>query len=69
MSSAGVYTLHAGSGGAVRQKSELAAVLGLAPERLRVLSSDVGGNFGTPQSRLMSNSPWCCGRRASSSGR
>src|SRR5215468_6114237 len=41
------YTLHAGSGGAVRQKNELAAVLGIAPDRLRVLSYDVGGNFGT----------------------
>src|ERR1700688_45880 len=41
------YTLHAGSGGAVRQKRELAAVLGIEPERLRVLSLDVGGNFGT----------------------
>jgi carbon-monoxide dehydrogenase large subunit len=41
------YTLHAGSGGAVRQKRELAAVLGIAPERVRVLSYDVGGNFGT----------------------
>jgi carbon-monoxide dehydrogenase large subunit len=43
----GRYTLHAGSGGAVRQKRELAAILGIAPERLRVLSHDVGGNFGT----------------------
>src|SRR5216684_362084 len=43
----GRYTLHAGSGGAVRQKRELAAVLGIAPERVRVLSYDVGGNFGT----------------------
>jgi carbon-monoxide dehydrogenase large subunit len=41
------YTLHAGSGGAVRQKRELAGALGLAPERLRVLSHDVGGNFGS----------------------
>jgi aerobic carbon-monoxide dehydrogenase large subunit len=41
------YTLHAGSGGAVRQKRELAEILGTAPERLRVLSYDVGGNFGT----------------------
>jgi carbon-monoxide dehydrogenase large subunit len=40
-------TLYAGSGGAVRQKRELATVLGIAPERLRVLSYDVGGNFGT----------------------
>src|SRR6516225_6225280 len=43
----GRYTLHAGSGGAVRQKRELAAVFGIAPEQLRVLSYDVGGNFGT----------------------
>src|SRR5262249_12855800 len=41
------YTLYAGSGGAVRQKSELAKVLGIAPDRLRVLSFDVGGDFGT----------------------
>src|SRR5262252_907313 len=41
------YTLYAGSGGAVRQKNELAAVLGIAADRLRVLSHDVGGNFGT----------------------
>jgi len=41
------YTLYAGSGGAVRQKSELVKVLGIAPDKLRVLSYDVGGNFGT----------------------
>jgi aerobic carbon-monoxide dehydrogenase large subunit len=43
----GRYTLYAGSGGAVRQKHELATVLGVPPETLRVLSHDVGGNFGT----------------------
>jgi carbon-monoxide dehydrogenase large subunit len=43
----GRYTLYAGSGGAVRQKNELATVLGIPPESLRVLSHDVGGNFGT----------------------
>jgi len=43
----GRYTLHAGSGGAVRQKRELATVLGVALDRVRVLSYDVGGNFGT----------------------
>jgi carbon-monoxide dehydrogenase large subunit len=41
------YTLHAGSGGAVRQKRELASILGIGPDKLRVLSYDVGGNFGT----------------------
>jgi len=41
------YTIYAGSGGAVRQKQELAAVLGVDPQSVRVLSFDVGGNFGT----------------------
>jgi carbon-monoxide dehydrogenase large subunit len=43
----GRYTLHAGSGGVVRQKNELAGVLGVPPEKVRVTSGDVGGNFGT----------------------
>ncbi|MGA8821306.1 MAG: xanthine dehydrogenase family protein molybdopterin-binding subunit [Pseudolabrys sp.] len=43
----GRYTIYAGSGGAVRQKRELAGVLGVDPESIRVLSYDVGGNFGT----------------------
>ena len=42
----GRYTLYAGSGGAVRQKDELGQVLGIKPDDLRVLSYDVGGNFG-----------------------
>ena len=43
----GRYTLYAGSGGAVKQKQELASVLGIEPAKLRVLSYDVGGNFGS----------------------
>jgi carbon-monoxide dehydrogenase large subunit len=43
----GKYTLHAGSGGAVRQKNELIKVLGITDDSLRVLCYDVGGNFGT----------------------
>ena len=43
----GRYTLYAGSGGAVRQKNELSQILGIKPDALRVLSYDVGGNFGT----------------------
>ena len=43
----GRYTVHAGSGGAVRQKREIAAVLGVDPDRVRVCAYDVGGNFGT----------------------
>ncbi len=45
--SRGRYTLYAGSGGAVRQQSELATLLGVGRDDLRVLSHDVGGNFGT----------------------
>ena len=43
----GRYTLYAGSGGAVRQKAELSFALNIKPSDLRVLSYDVGGNFGT----------------------
>jgi aerobic carbon-monoxide dehydrogenase large subunit len=43
----GRSTLYAPTGGAVRQKRELATVLRLAPEQLRVVSCDVGGNFGS----------------------
>ena len=43
----GRYTLYAGSGGAVRQKREMAGVIGIKPDDLRVLSFDVGGNFGS----------------------
>ncbi len=56
----GRYTLWAGSGGAVRQKAELAAVLGVPLDQVRVLSFDVGGNFGT-RNRLYVESalaPW-----------
>jgi carbon-monoxide dehydrogenase large subunit len=42
----GKFTLYAGSGGAVRQKGELSKVLGVEPKDMRVLSFDVGGNFG-----------------------
>jgi aerobic carbon-monoxide dehydrogenase large subunit len=41
------YVLYAGSGGAVRQRNELIHVVNVPPERLRVISPDVGGNFGT----------------------
>ena len=45
--STGRYTVYAGSGGAVRQKRELSAILNVSPDNVRVLSYDVGGNFGT----------------------
>ena len=44
------YELFAGSSGAVRLKIEIAEVLGIKPQSLRVVSGDVGGNFGTRNS-------------------
>ena len=44
------YFIHAGSGGVVRQKGELAAMLAVKPEEIRVVSYDIGGNFGTKNS-------------------
>ena len=43
----GRYTLHAGGGGVVRPKRELAEILGVAEDRVRVVAADVGGNYGT----------------------
>lgn len=43
----GRYTIYAGSGGSVRQKREIAEVLGVDADDVRVVSKDVGGNFGT----------------------
>ena len=43
----GLFTLVAGSGGAVRQRSEIAQMFGIDNSNLRVVSPDVGGNFGT----------------------
>jgi len=41
------YTLYAGSGGAWRLKDDLAAILAVPPDKVRVLMREVGGNFGT----------------------
>ena len=41
------YTLHAGGGAIVRPKKELAIILGVEPEQVRVIAKEVGGNFGT----------------------
>ena len=43
----GRYVVYAGSGGSVRQKREIADVLGIEAEKVQVISKDVGGNFGT----------------------
>ena len=44
---AGRYTLRAGVGAIVRPKRELAIILGIEPEKVRVIARDIGGNFGT----------------------
>jgi len=41
------YTLYAGAGGAVSPRRDLAMVLGVPPEQVRMVMHDVGGNFGT----------------------
>jgi len=43
----GRFTVYAGNGGAVRLKSDLATILCVPPDKVRVLMGDVGGNFGT----------------------
>ena len=43
----GRYTLYAGIGGAVRPKQELAKILGVPEDKVRVVMHEVGGNFGT----------------------
>ena len=44
----GAFTLHSGSGrGVVKVRHDLAQMLGVPPEKVRVLCGDMGGNFGT----------------------
>ena len=45
--SSGKYTLHAGAGGAIRPRNDLAVVLGVPQANVRMVMHDVGGNFGT----------------------
>jgi len=43
----GMHTLHAGAGGAVSPRRDLAMVFGIPPEQARMVMHDIGGNFGT----------------------
>jgi aerobic carbon-monoxide dehydrogenase large subunit len=43
----GCYTLIAGGQGVVRHRGALAGALGVPPEKVRVISPDVGGGFGS----------------------
>lgn len=63
----GRYTLHAGAGGAVRPRHDMAVVLGVADEDVRMVMHDVGGNFGTrgasnPEFALVAWAAWRVGR-------
>ncbi len=44
------YTLYAGSGGIVRQKRELSQIFGVPFDNVRVVTKEIGGNFGTKNS-------------------
>ena len=52
----GRYTLMAGGGGAVRYQLELIEIFGRPAEQIRVVTKDVGGNFGT-RNRLFPEYP------------
>ena len=43
----GRVTLYAGSGGVWRLKDDLATILAVPPDKVRVIMREVGGNFGT----------------------
>jgi aerobic carbon-monoxide dehydrogenase large subunit len=44
------YTLYAGSGGIVRQKRELSQIFSVPFDNVRVVTKEIGGNFGTKNS-------------------
>jgi carbon-monoxide dehydrogenase large subunit len=50
------YTLYAGGGGAVRYQKELITIFSVEPDQVRVVTKDVGGNFGT-RNRLFPEYP------------
>ncbi len=61
---AGRYTLYAGGGAVVRPKREIAGILGVDEDSVRVVARDVGGNYGTrnalfPEFALV---PWAARR-------
>ena len=41
------YTIHCGGDNSLRQRDDLAVILGEPKERVRVIAGDVGGNYGT----------------------
>lgn len=43
----GRYTVHATSGGVQRHRNDIAGTLGVPPDAVRVVTGDLGGNYGT----------------------
>jgi carbon-monoxide dehydrogenase large subunit len=62
----GLYTLHGGAGGAVSPRRDLAMVLGVPPEQVRMV---ISAAISAPAARSTSSSPWSCGRRSGSAAR
>ncbi|MFM1814668.1 MAG: hypothetical protein RLZ98_1363 [Pseudomonadota bacterium] len=61
------YHVHAGCGSVVRQREEIAHILGVPKERVRMLAYEIGGNFGTrnqiyPEFALAAWAARKCGR-------
>ena len=63
------YTLYAGSGGAVRQKQELAERARRRRRTSCACSRSTSAAISARATGPMSSSAWCCGRRRSSAGR
>jgi len=64
----GRYFLHAGSGGVVRQKGELAGILNVR-SRPCMWSRAISAAISAPRTRCFRNSFWSCGPRSASGGR
>ena len=64
----GKYTLHAGAGGAIRPRNDLAVVLGV-PRPTCAWSCTMSAAISARAARSIRNSRWWPGRRAGSAGR
>ena len=65
----GRFTLHSGCQGVFGMKGQLADVLGVTPDKVRVLTGNVGGSFGMKAAVYPGICLRRCMRRARSAGR
>ena len=63
------YTLHAGSGGVVRQKAELAKILGVPSRDSCASNAATSAAISAPATPSFRSSRWWCGRRSASAVR